>query len=627
MKKLKNLMLVTLIGMSVLGTLSCNNEELYEEPVAIVEDESNEDEGLNVANVDEPCDFNLDDIDQNSTVIINCVLDLQGETFNLPENVTLIEEGGEIINGTLNFSEGSSIDGDLLGNTLTVTGTKPSLRNAAFTFDPKRWGIVEGVVSDEVALNNRNILQSTIDLVKEYGIDIFVINEMDAYFHLDYGWKDAKGYNDIAIHLPSDFHLEMTDDTHLRLQPNHWPKGVFVSIYERDNVVITGGNIHGDRYTHDYSDIIDEVGISRSTHEWPGLITVAGSANVTVDGLNIVDSTGDAFIFGSTNGFRYSLSNKRFNQNIVLKNSILSDSRRNNITISDGEYLTIDNCIIKNAGQGENIYDSKGSKIISSAGVAPRVGIDIEAFRGYAANGDSIDFEKAENITITGCSFENNNVASIIDYSGKNVVMQNNISDNGFFASYSTNAEFLNNTFVASKENRLSAAITTGNWIISKNGIPTQLSENNKVEGNSIKGFRVGVITFGKNGIVSRNIISDYEYGIQIKETEDFHFEDNSITDGREVWSIGIAIANVKIKNLYFKKQTIISERKPIELYNVDNVGTLIFTECSFESKQKYNSYIKNTPNVEVSKSNLIRTGFTLDSALDFKDIDNNRIN
>ena len=77
MKKLKSLMLVALIGMSALGTQSCNNEELYEEPVAQVEESSNEDVD-DAADVNSPCDFTLANLEPNSTVVLNCILDLQG---------------------------------------------------------------------------------------------------------------------------------------------------------------------------------------------------------------------------------------------------------------------------------------------------------------------------------------------------------------------------------------------------------------------------------------------------------------------------------------------------------------------------------------------------------------------
>ncbi|MCL5127861.1 right-handed parallel beta-helix repeat-containing protein [Algibacter sp. L4_22] len=619
MKKLKNLMLVTLIGMSVLGTLSCNNEELYEEPVAIVEDESNEDEGLNVANVDEPCDFNLDDIDQNSTVIINCVLDLQGETFNLPENVTLIEEGGEIINGTLNFSEGSSIDGDLLGNTLTVSGVNPALRSTSFNFDIERWGIVEGVVSDEIALRNKEILQSTIDLVKKYGIDTFIIDKMDAYFHFEYGWFDSKGYAEMAINLPSDFHLKMSDNTYFRLQPNNWPKGRLMSVYEKENVKISGGNFYGDRYTHDYSDIFDELNISRGTHEWPGLIIVDGSKNVLVDNVYCTESTGDAFIVGASNGFRY--QNTSYNQNIKITNSTFTESRRNNITVTDGEDIYIENCLISGAGNGDDIFDSSNNKIFSSAGVAPRVGIDIEPIRGWNETDGFTYYEKVERVYVKGCTFVNNNRASFVDYSGVDVTVENCISDNGFSSAYSTGGKYLNNTLIASDLNKNGTGITMGSMDVTINGEATQLSEKNIVKGNSIEGFVIGTVVRSNNSEVSNNSYLNCWVGLKILKTENTIFDGNDFKSSRTSDSRAISFFEGVAKNLTLSNMTVEMPRKPLDLIGINKNNTdyyLNFVNCKFTSEQGYSIEIKDTPNVTFTNTTLTNTKFDVTNSINF---------
>ncbi|WP_159020229.1 right-handed parallel beta-helix repeat-containing protein [Algibacter sp. L3A6] len=619
MKKLKNLMLVALIGMSVLGTWSCNNEELYEEPLAVMEDESNEDVDDAVTDVNSPCDFTLENLEANSTVVVNCIIDLQGESFDLPENVTLLDEGGEIINGTLVFSEGSSIDGDLLGNTLNVAGTKPALRDAAFTFDPKRWGIVEGVVSDEVALNNRNILQSTIDLVKNYGIDIFVINEMDAYFHLEYGWFDAKGYSEISIHLPSDFHLKLSDNTHLRLQPNNWPKGRLMSVYEQENVKISGGNFYGDRYTHDYSDIFDELNISRATHEWPGLIIVDGSKDILIDNVYCTESTGDAFIVGASNGFRY--QNTSYNQNIKITNSTFTESRRNNITITDGEDIYIENCLISGAGNGDDVFDSNNNKVFSSAGVAPRVGIDIEPIRGWNETDGFIYYEKVERVYVKGCTFINNNRASFIDYSGVDVTVENCISDNGFSSSYSTRGKYLNNKLTASEKNENGTGITMGSMEVTINGEEQQLSMNNVVKGNSIEGFVIGTVVRSNNSEVSNNSYLNCWVGLKILKTENTIFDSNDFKSSRTSDSRAISFFEGVAKNLTISNMTVEMPRKPLDLVGVNKNNTnysLSFVNCKFTSEQGYPIEIKDTPNVTFINTTLTNTKFDVTNSANF---------
>jgi hypothetical protein len=68
----------------------------------------------------------LDNVDINSTIIINNVVDLENRVINLPENTTILYEGGGIINGTLNLSVNTIIDCILLNNTLILTGENAS---------------------------------------------------------------------------------------------------------------------------------------------------------------------------------------------------------------------------------------------------------------------------------------------------------------------------------------------------------------------------------------------------------------------------------------------------------------------------------------------------------------------
>src|SRR5690606_805290 len=77
-------------------------------------------DGLKISTT--PCDFLLSDATSNSTIEIDCRMDLKGQTVNLPAGVTLSYTGGEIINGTLNFSSQGIIDGNLLNKDLEIEG-------------------------------------------------------------------------------------------------------------------------------------------------------------------------------------------------------------------------------------------------------------------------------------------------------------------------------------------------------------------------------------------------------------------------------------------------------------------------------------------------------------------------
>src|SRR5690606_32903436 len=160
-----------------------------------------------------------------------------------PSDITFEYDGGDIINGTLNFNDGK-IDGKLLNQTLEIKGTA-SLLDATFEFNPKRWDIVEGKVADEVARKNRDDFKSLISLIKKMGGATFKTDKFDAYFKVDEPLEDALP-QDAAITIPSNFNFIMSDNTHLRMQPNAYKQPTLLAVTNGDsNVLIKGGNLHG----------------------------------------------------------------------------------------------------------------------------------------------------------------------------------------------------------------------------------------------------------------------------------------------------------------------------------------------------------------------------------------------
>src|SRR5690606_28703542 len=141
-----------------------------------------------------------------------CRMDLKGQTVNLPAGVTLTYTGGEIINGTLNFSSQGIIDGNLLNKDLEIEGDV-KLINPIFQYYPNRWDMVQGDVDMQRAKDNSLGIQFVVDLVHTLNGSTFEIDKLDAFF---YG-KGGYNYN---IVMPSNFHLKMTDQTHLRAFPS-----------------------------------------------------------------------------------------------------------------------------------------------------------------------------------------------------------------------------------------------------------------------------------------------------------------------------------------------------------------------------------------------------------------------
>src|SRR5690606_17680351 len=134
---------------------------------------------------------------------------------DLPSDVTLEYDGGDILNGTLNFNNGK-IDGKLLNQTLEIKGTA-NLLDAIFEFIPKRWDIVEGTIDSDRALKNTIGLESLMEFVKGLGATTFEMGAFDAYFEISKVTSTTSNQNFYptveAINVPSDFNLQMSDNT------------------------------------------------------------------------------------------------------------------------------------------------------------------------------------------------------------------------------------------------------------------------------------------------------------------------------------------------------------------------------------------------------------------------------
>ena len=519
---------------------SCEKDQKFDQELDQIVQSTTEQE-QNQSNLEEstspaePCEFSVESIKANSTVVVDCILDLKGQEYTLPENVTFAyKEGGEIINGTLVFTKTSQnkIDGRLLNYTLGMKGSV-RLADPVFEFVTSKWEIVEGKVSKDQATANKEIFQNMINCARDLGATTFKVDKLDAYFTVGLPHGNQKGLSEDAIHIPSNFTFEMTDNTFLRVQPTHFPWYVLLSTYEVENVIIKGGNLIGDRYTHDYSDFIDEHGISRGRHEWPGLLVTAGSKNIVFDGVYMKDSTGDAFIAGSA-GFRTQEGTK-WNDGITLKNCTLEGSRRNNMSITDGENLVIENNTIISAGGGSQIKNADGSVRYSSAGVNPQYGIDVEPYSEYQnfRYESRIRYEWVEKVIIRGNTFRNNFAGSIVVSSGDFVTIDGNTSDHAIALNRTRGSSIINNTVVASTFRSGRAGITTADqrhYTDFVGGTLKQFAVDNNVKNNTVEKFSVGMLINGSEAEISGNTIRQCDTGVNFSKVEDLNVHSNTIS-------------------------------------------------------------------------------------------------
>jgi len=573
--------------------LSCNNEELFIEPAVEVVDEDTEDtedtneeeeteeetEEEETEEVDStlPCEFTLDNIQPNSTIVINCILDLQGQTIILPDSVTIEYEGGEIINGTIKFSSNGIIDGELLNSTLTIGGSNTQIKDPVFNFIVERWGIVEGQVSDDVALNNKDILNSIFLQVKELGVTTFKIDEMDAYFLVskenNFPPKARMG----EIFIPSDFNLVMTDNTHLRVQPNGFSDFTLIAIYEESNVTITGGHLHGDRDEHNYS--------TCGGDEWcqdSDLLRLEAAVNVIIDGVNIHDSTADGIMVKAI-GFSYNPDYVP-SSNVLIKNCIIDKSRRNNISIVNAHDIIVENCQILNAGIDTG----------NSIGTNPKAGIDVEALRSIDDNGNYIYYEIAKDIIIRNNIEKGSARSAFIVAIGDDTLIENNETENGISYSLATGIKIRNNRITGISEKHLNSNAIGG-------GVSnTETTYNNEISGNIIKGYGIGITLYAKEALVFDNIIENADKGIFVPdEIRDTKIYGNEITNNTSVYTRGIYAHTAVLKDIEIYDNKININVGPSVVFEGVNSDTA--TPDKIEVRVYENYFIKGEPKVSDS--------------------------
>jgi len=347
---------------------SCSNESVL---VADEIDNTIPDQDIPPNTATLPCNFDLSSLQANETKVIDCVLDLDGKTINLPENVTLDFDKGDIINGTIIFASGGKIAGELLNSELILEGDV-QLIDPIFKFFASRWDIIEGTTTTEIALDNNKNLESLFAYIKELGGTTFQIDKFDAFFEITRITPPEVFFraSDEAINIPSDFTIETT------------------------------ANIVGDRDTRAYSS--GDVGETGSH-----LIHVRAGRNITIDGLNFVDGSKGAITIYSQGFFSRPDSNYKPSTMITIKNCSFKDIRRMAISITDGREIFIEDNHFENTGQVSQ--NSDGGDVGYS--------INIEAARRRDDNGVLDELQKAFNIFVrrntsgTGETVFNNEVS------------------------------------------------------------------------------------------------------------------------------------------------------------------------------------------------------------------------
>jgi len=517
-----------------------------------------------------PCNFDGSKITANSTLDINCLWDLKGQTLTLPENVKIEFGGGDIINGGLKFS-GGTIDGRLLSHTLTIEG-EVKLKDPTFEFIATRWDIVEGTTTSDIALKNNTALERIMFFTKKLGANTFKIDHLDAYFEVSKVTSTTSNQNFYpaleAINIPSDFHLAMTDNTHLRVFPVKVPQngkssGTLLAIRDAENITVSGGHLHGDRDTRVYSPD-DNVNDIEGSH----LFTIRSGRNITLDGLNLLEGSVGGL---NINSFGFSF-NPDYNptKSVVIKNCTFKNIRRMSIALTDGRDILIENNTFINTGVASD--KSNGGEV----GYA----INIEPDRTRDNDGNLKEYQKAFDITIRKNKEMGSRVGSVTLTIGQNITVEDNDFETQMVYSFVSGTRIRNNRFKSPEAPK-------GKFAIFASGIGVTVFDN-KIYDNEIKGFSTGIVAGTRDVEIYGNKVTEGETGILLNKTFNTRIYNNSI----EVANRGINATNTHSDRVEIRNNTIKSEQFHLYFANVNKGAqyqnyTLVVEENKFITPDK----------------------------------------
>lgn len=467
-------------------------------------------------------------IEANSVVTIDCLLDLSGQIINIPTDVTVQFDGGDIFNGTLNFISNGKIDGQLLNDNLVIEGDI-LLTSDEFQFDPSRWtkNISQGQTDSDTALKNNTNLESLFFFIKKLGATTFKIDQFDAYFEVTRVTSTTSNQNFYpsleAINIPSDFNLIMTDNTRLRIQPGgvlNTNGGGILGIRDVENITISGGNLYGDRDERTYS--ADEDG-EQGTH----LIRIHSGRNITIDNVHFENGSGGSIAISSF-GFPF---NPDYNptDGITISNSTFLNSRRMSIALTDGKNVVINN----------NHFINSGQESINSTGGEVGYAINIEPYRMRSEDGELLEYQKVTDVLITGNTETNSRGGFLTLTIGQDIIVEENNIDTRIVWSFVSGTKVRNNTFNAS------GSWAADSWAFFAAGTGVTVFDN-EFNGNTISGYSLGVVIGSVDADIYNNTITNVTGGIQISNAIDATIYNNVVESNGD----GLRFANTTAENV-----------------------------------------------------------------------------
>jgi len=259
---------------------------------------------------------------------------------------------------------------------------QPSLRGGnEYIIELNRWQIPSNRSNPIRTTDN---LQAAIDWAKEQGFNRIVIP--DGHFLIG---KYGNAIYQRGIELDGDTELILSSNTIIEMAPNDKWNYCLIAVNRKSNVIIRGGTLRGDRYQHTYTPRASDGAIAHD--EGHGICLQGNTGKVLVEKMLIENLTGDGLLLVTEI------------EDVTIRNNEIRNNRRQGVSIVGGTRIAIIN-----------------NEIHHIRGTSPQFGIDIEG-------AGRID----KDILIRKNSFHHNRGGDIVNTSGKNVFIIDNVLDQG----------------------------------------------------------------------------------------------------------------------------------------------------------------------------------------------------
>lgn len=272
-------------------------------------------------------------MEQNGNIVIKDTVNLENRVCIVPQGITLVFKGGCIKNGALVGDNTKLKSEEACFNRVRMLGTwnVPIIKSSLFV-DLN----YDNSLKDVVALSNPNIRNKIIVDSGDYQVSAYKAGDIC-----------------VLLNSQTDFILNGT----IRQSPNDFTKYQIIQA-EGENIKIRGkGTIIGDKHTH-----------TGKNGEWGMGIKINHAHHVLIKDLTIKDCWGDCIYVGGES------------TDVKIERCILDHGRRQGVSITSANNVTIRNCDITNV-----------------SGTNPEYAIDIEPNKGGFVDNVVIDKVKVDN--------------------------------------------------------------------------------------------------------------------------------------------------------------------------------------------------------------------------------------